>query len=132
MPSEAHVRFARIVFTIAGVYGLLVLTPMYFVFDLIGRQTPPPVTHPEFYYGFAGLGVVWQIAFLMIASDPARFRPMMIPSVLEKASYVIAVVVLYLEHRTGLRILTSAMGDATLGVLFVAAFLKTRPAPAKR
>jgi hypothetical protein len=34
--------------------------------------------------------------------------------------------VLYLQHRTGLRILTSAMGDATLGVLFIASFLKTR------
>jgi hypothetical protein len=119
-------RFARIVFTIAGVYGLLILTPMYFVFDLVGRQTPPPVTHPEFYYGFVSVGLAWQIAFLVIASDPARFRPMMIPSVLEKASYVIAVVVLYLQHRTGLRILTSAMGDATLGLLFIAAFLATR------
>ena len=121
-------RFARIVFMIAGVYGLLILTPMYFVFDLVGRQTPPPVTHPEFYYGFVGVGLAWQMAFLVIASDPARFRPMMIPSVLEKASYVIAVVVLYLQHRTGLRILISAMGDATLGLLFIAAFLATRQA----
>ena len=121
-------RFARIVFTIAGVYGLLILTPMYFVFDLVGRQTPPPVTHPEFYYGFVGVGLAWQMAFLVIASDPARFRPMMIPSVLEKASYVIAVVVLYLQHRTGLRVLVSAMGDATLGLLFIAAFFATRQA----
>jgi hypothetical protein len=126
------VRFARIVFTIAGVYGLLVLTPMYFTFDVVGRQTPPPVTHPEFYFGFVGVGLAWQIAFLVIASDPARFRPMMIPSVLEKASYLVAVVVLYLQHRTGLRILTSAVGDGTSGLLFIAAFLRTRPTSAKR
>lgn len=124
-------RFARIVFTIAGVYGLLVLVPMYFVFDLVGRQTPPPVTHPEFYYGFVGVGLVWQIAFLVIASDPARFRPMMIVSVLEKASYVIAVAALYLQHRTGLRILTSAVGDAILGLLFIVAFFTTRPTARK-
>jgi hypothetical protein len=96
------------------------------VFDLVGRQTPPPVTHPEFYFGFVGVGLVWQIAFLVIASDPRRYRPMMIVSALEKASYVIAVVVLYLEHRTELRILTSAMGDAILGLLFIAAFFTTR------
>ncbi len=121
-------RFARIVFTIAGIYGLLVLTPMYFTFDLVGRQTPPPVTHPEFYYGFVSLGLVWQIAFLMIATDPARFRPMMIPSVLEKATWFFAVVVLYLQHRTGMRMLTAAMADAILGLLFIASFLKMRPA----
>jgi hypothetical protein len=121
-------KFARIVFTIAGVYGLLVLTPMYFTFDVVGRQTPPPITHPEFYYGFVGLAMVWQVAFLMIASDPARLRPMMIPSVLEKASWFATVVVLYLQHRTGLRMLTAAIADAILGALFIAAFLTTRPA----
>jgi hypothetical protein len=120
-------RFARIVFTVAGVYGLLVLTPMYFTFDLVGRQTPPPVTHPEFYYGFVSLGLVWQIAFLLIATDPARFRPMMIPSVLEKATWFFTVVVLYLQHRTGMRMLTAAIADAILGLLFIASFLKTRP-----
>jgi hypothetical protein len=125
-------RFARIVFTIAGVYGLLVLTPMYFTFDVVGRHTPPAITHAEFYYGFVGLAVVWQVAFLMIASDPARLRLMMIPSVLEKATWFVAVVVLYFQHRIGLRMLTSAMADAILGVLFIAAFLRTRPAPAKR
>jgi hypothetical protein len=125
------VRFARIVFAVAGVYGLLVLTPMYFVYDLVGRQSPPPVTHPEFYYGFVGLGLVWQISFLVIASSPARYRPLMIVSVLEKASYILAVVALYLQHRTGLNILISAMGDAILGLLFIAAFLTTRPAAIK-
>jgi hypothetical protein len=125
------VRFARIVFAIAGVYGLLVLAPMYFVFDMVGRQSPPPVTHPEFYYGFVGLGLVWQIAFLIIATDPARYRPMMIVSVLEKASYIIAVVALHLQQRTGLNILISAMGDAIFGLLFIAAFFATRPAAIK-
>ena len=111
-------KFARVVFAIAGVYGLLVLTPMYFTFDLVGRQTPPPVTQPEFYYGFVGVGVAWQVAFLVIARDPVRLHPMMIPCVLEKAAWFIAVVVLYFEHRTGLRVLTAGSMDAVLGVFF--------------
>ena len=46
-------KFAKIVFTVAGVWGVLLLMPLYFMFDLIGRQDPPPITHPAFFYGFA-------------------------------------------------------------------------------
>jgi len=45
-------RFAKVVFTIAGIYGVLVITPLFFVYDLIGKNDPPPITHPGFYYGF--------------------------------------------------------------------------------
>ena len=48
-------KFAKIVFWIAGIWGVLVLTPLYFIFDLIGRKDPPPITHPAFYYGFVGV-----------------------------------------------------------------------------
>jgi hypothetical protein len=41
-------KFAKIVFWIAGVYGVLVLTPLYFTYNLIGRLDPPPLTHPKF------------------------------------------------------------------------------------
>jgi hypothetical protein len=121
------VRLPRIVFTIAGVYGLLALTPMYFTFDAVGWQTPPAITHAEFYYGFVGLAMVWQVVFLMIASDPARFRPMMIASVLEKASWFISVLALYGQHRTGMRMLSAASVDAILGVLFVVRFPQDTP-----
>ena len=53
-------KFAKIVFWVAGIWGLLVLTPLYFMFDLIGRNDPPPITHPGFFYGFVGLGLAWQ------------------------------------------------------------------------
>jgi hypothetical protein len=33
-------KFAKIVFWIAGVWGVLMITPLYFMFDLIGRKTP--------------------------------------------------------------------------------------------
>ena len=45
-------KFARIVFRIAAIWGVLVLTPLYFMFNLIGRNDPPPITHPAFFYGF--------------------------------------------------------------------------------
>ena len=34
-------RFARVVFTIAGIWGVLIMTPLYFTFDAIGRAYPP-------------------------------------------------------------------------------------------
>src|SRR5215831_14803029 len=89
--TEVPLRFARYVFLIAGVWGVLVLTPLYFMFDRIGAEYPPAITHPDFYYGFIGVGLAWQAAFLIIGSDPRRFRPMMIAAMLEKFSYVLTV-----------------------------------------
>src|SRR6267378_5544383 len=49
-----RMKFAKVVFWVAGIWGLVVITPLYFLFDLIGKQDPPAITHPGFYYGFAG------------------------------------------------------------------------------
>ena len=73
-------RFAKIVFRIAGIYGIIVLLPQYFTEDKTGRDFPPPITHPEFYYGFVGLALTWQLLFLLLSTDPVRYRLMMIPS----------------------------------------------------
>src|ERR1700680_5048383 len=95
----SSVRFAKIVFRVAAIWGVLVITPLYFMFDLIGRNDPPPITHPGFFYGFAGAALAWQIAFFVIASDPARYRPLMIPSMVEKFSYSVAVTILVMQGR---------------------------------
>lgn len=118
-------KFARIVFLVAGIYGLIVLLPLYFMEAQTGRDYPPPITHPEYYYGFIGVGVAWQLAFLVISRDPVRYRPLMIPSIVEKASFGIAVAVLYTQQRVSTFMLGAAMVDSLLGVLFVLAFLKT-------
>jgi hypothetical protein len=118
-------RFARIVFLIAGIWGVLVLTPFYFMFDVIGRRDPPPITHPGIYYGFLSLGLAWQIAFLIIARDPVGLRPMMIPSIIEKIGYVATLLVLYLQSRLHSSDLTFAAADLILGILFLVAFFKT-------
>ncbi len=123
-------KFAKIVFWIAGLWGLLIITPLYFMFDLISRKDPPPITHPGFFYGFVGLGLAWQVAFLFIATDPARYRPLMIPSVLEKFSYGVAVVVLILQGRMHPSDMIFACTDLLLGVLFVIAYLNAPPRPA--
>ena len=92
-------KFARWAFLVAGIYGLLVITPLYFMESYINKQIPPPISHPEFFYGFVGVGLAWQILFLVVASDPQRFRAMMLPSILEKISYGIALIVLRQQNR---------------------------------
>jgi hypothetical protein len=120
-------KFAKTVFWIAGIWGFLVITPLFFLFDLIGRNDPPPITHPGFFYGFAGVALAWQIAFLFIAQDPARYRPLMIPSIFEKASYSIAVFVLVFQGRMHSSDFVFGGTDLLLGLLFVIAYFKTPP-----
>ena len=117
--------FAKITFWVAGIWGVLVLTPLYFIFDLIGQKDPPPITHPAFFYGFVGAALAWQLAFFIIATDPARYRPLMIPSVFEKFSYGIAVVILVVQGRVRSSDLLFAGIDLLLGTLFVIAYLRT-------
>jgi len=120
-------RFAKIVFLAAGVWGLLILTPMFFLIERVGLDAPPPVTHPEFYYGFLGVAIAWQFAFLLIGSDPARYRPLMPVAMLEKFSFVVAAGVLYAQGRLAAGgMLFGAFADLVLGVLFVLAFIRTR------
>ena len=118
-------KLARIIFCVAGIYGLLVLVPQYFTEVKLGIDYPPAITHPEFYYGFLGVSISWQIAFLFVATDPLRYRAIMIPSILEKATFSIAVILLFLGHRTSGMMLGFALIDLMLGVAFVVAFVRT-------
>jgi hypothetical protein len=122
-------RFAQRVFLIAGLWGVLLMPPMYFAERQIGIDSHAMITHPEFYYGFIGTVLAFQIAFLIIASDPRRFRPLMIPAMFEKFLFVFAVIWLYLAGR-GDELTTfipfAAAFDAVLGSLFIAAFIKTK------
>jgi len=119
-------KFAKVVFLIAGIYGLIVMVPQYFLEARVGRDTPPPITHPEFYYGFIGVTLAWQVVFLIMSRDPARFRAIMIPSILEKIVFVIPALILFSQNRLASIVLAPAAFDLLLGVLFVIAFLKTR------
>jgi hypothetical protein len=118
-------KFAKVVFWSAGIWGILILAPLYFMFDVIGRQDPPAITHPGFYYGFISVGLAWQVAFFVIARDPVRFRLMMVPSMIEKFGYGASLLVLYLQQRLHASDLVFGAVDILLGVLFLLAFFRT-------
>jgi hypothetical protein len=97
------------------------------MFDVIGRNDPPPITHPGFFYGFAGAALAWQIVFFFIAGEPSRHRPLMIPSVLEKLGYGIAVVVLVAQGRMHSSDMLFGGVDLLFALLFVISYVKTPP-----
>ena len=86
-PHPGDAMLASRIFRGAGIYGLIVLFPTLFLEARVGIDAPPPITHPEYYYGFIGLAIAWQLVFLVIGSDPVRFRPLMLPAVVEKFSW---------------------------------------------
>ena len=118
-------RFAKWVFLMAGVVGIFMVAPPYFLEEQFGRDHPPPINHPELYYGFFGVALSWQVMFLIISSDPVRFRRAMIPSMLEKASFAVAISVLYSLGRVSITWIGFASMDGTWLVLFFIAYLRT-------
>jgi len=119
-------KFARWVFAIAAVYGLALITPMYFAEAQIGRNDPPAITHPEYFYGFIGVTLAWQLVFVMLARRPLEYRPIMLAAVVEKAAYGIAAVALFLQERVSPLVGVFGIVDLTLGTLFAISFYMTR------
>lgn len=123
-------RFSRMVFMAAGIYGIVVLAPGFFGEKMLAEKMPPAITHPEFYYGFFGVGLAWQMVFLIIARDPVRFRPIIPAAILEKLTFCVASAVLFALGRVpGIAALGGA-GDFILGTLFAIAYFRLKPQPA--
>jgi hypothetical protein len=118
-------KFAKYVFIAAGVWGIAVLTPLFFLVDITGRPYPAPADYPHFYYGFLAVALAWQFAFLVIGSNPLQYRLLMIPAFIEKAGYILATTLLYSQGRISADEAGTAIPDSVLLVLFVVAFLKT-------
>ena len=124
-------RFARWVFAICGIYGIIALAPLYFMEERLGREYPPPISHPEFFYATIGVALAWQVAFLFISVDPMRLRPIMLTGVLEKLGYGVPAVILYFQGRSPSLTLLTGSSDLLMAVLFLGAYFQTasRPAP---
>lgn len=118
-------RFARRTYRIAALYGLVTLLPHYALEQRIGQDAPPPITHPEYFYGFIGVALVWQFAFLLIARDPIRYRALMPVTWLEKLSFGVAALVLWALGRTSAPTAIAGGIDLVLAAAFATAFART-------
>jgi len=106
--------FARVVFAIAGLFGLGQMIPLY-------QQAGSPT-----YYALLGTVGAWQIMFLLIAWKPAELRPAMVPAVLEKLFWCVTWFALYSRgslSSTDLAVNVTPHG--LLGVLFLLAYFRT-------
>jgi len=123
--------FARRVFFWASIYGFLVIAPQYFMEERIGKDYPPPITHPEHFYGFIGVALAWQGAFFLISRDPLRHRPIMPAAIAEKWLFGIAALKLLYDGRIPSMLGFFAGIDIVLGILFLVAFLRLGHASAE-
>ena len=104
------------------------LPPFFWLVDITGRHYDVPTQYPQFFYGFMSITLAWQLAFLAIGSDPARFRPLMLSAILEKFGYVVTLAVLYGQGRVSRTDAQALVPDLILGVLFIGSFATTRAA----
>ena len=119
-------RFAKFVFIGAGLWGFLVLAPFIWLHDISGRAYPPPTEYPHFFWGFFAITTAWQLAFLIIARDPQRFRPIIPAAILEKLVYVVACVVLLAGGRIPPIVALGGAGDFILGTLFTISYFRLK------
>jgi hypothetical protein len=118
-------KLAKWIFLIAGIFGLLATIPLAFSGKVIEQMMPGSLSHPEFFYGFVLLDMCWQVLYLFLSTDPVRYRPMMIPSLLAKASGTVALTWLYVLGRVSGLWITVAIVDGVFAVLFLIAFWAT-------
>jgi hypothetical protein len=125
------VKLAKWIFLIAGIFGVLVTVPMALAEKAIEQIMPPAVNHPEFFYGFVLLNACWQVLYLFLSTDPIRYRPMMIPSFLAKASGVVALTWLSLQGRISSQWTVTIIMDGIWAILFLVAFWSAGRGPKK-
>lgn len=122
-------KVARIIFGLAALYGIPVLLLGLFGEGQFNAAMPPAITHPEFYFGFHGVALVFQLIFVMIAIDPVRYRPLMLVAVFEKLGFFGPGLWLYANGRLTVGgPFYGAMIDGLLALLFLLAWWLARPA----
>ncbi len=119
--NPSRVSLPRWVFILAAIYGIPLLTFWMFT-------TPRMVGHarnqqPEMYYGFGSIGLAWQVVFVLIATNPVRYRPLMlIAAIFQKLFFSALLIWLLLRHIAGMHWLPFAVADGLFGIGFLIAY----------
>ena len=124
------IAFAKRAFQVAGFWGLFVLSLIYGSYLLGLEGATIDTDRTEIVHGFFLVTLAWQVAFLFIATDPARYRPLMLAAMLEKFPFTLAVLVLYANGQVPETVLVLGLIDGILGMLFIIAYVWTDPASA--
>lgn len=120
--------FAKRVFTWGGVFGLVMLTPMFFLESWMAAMGGP-ITRPETYYGFLGVAWAWQWVYLLIGRDPVRYRPIMPLGAMGKLIFAGFTMTLAAMDRTPWSVAAISASDLVVAVLFLIAWRRTPVSP---
>ena len=112
-------KLAKWIFLIAGIFGLISTIPLVFI------EKTMSVQRPEFYYGFVFLDICLQIVYIIISISPIRFRPIMIPAFLAKASGMVTLTWLYLIDRVSSQWIAVGVIDGVFAILFIIGYFST-------
>ena len=120
-------RIAARIFTIASIYGILVLLPMYFA-EARFAAAGDPIDRPELLYGFVGAALALQLVYFNIGRDPRRHHWLMPIAVFAKLSFGVPVAILFALGRADSLTLFFGLIDMALAGAFALAWRLTRPA----
>ena len=109
-------RFARWSFAIAGIYGLVATLSLYF--------GPALSAGTQWLYGFAGAAAATQLAYLLIATDPVRYRMVIPVGIASKLSFAIPMTILFLRGDSPMTSFAFALIDYALALLFAITFVR--------
>jgi len=98
----------------AAIYGVLATLPLY------GRALP--AQGAEFQLGFAGFALVYQGLLWLIATDPLRYRPVMLAGAAEKLAFGLPALALWARGMGSGPVAVAALIDLALAAGFVAAW----------
>ncbi len=114
------------IFWIAAVYGIVAILPQFFLEGKLVADSGRALSHPEYYYGFFGVALAWQLVFVLIARDPIRYRPIMPFGAMEKIAFGAACLILVaLGRAQGWQVVAAGIIDLAFAALILLAWTKT-------
>lgn len=114
--SIAAERFTSRIMIAAAIYGLIGASTLYLA------EAPDP--HRLLYFAFAGIALVFQGVFLVIARDPRRFQPLLPLCFFEKVSFAVPALAFAARGQATPSLALGGAVDLLLAVLFVLCWRK--------
>lgn len=122
MPEQSSptAAFARRVYIIAAIYGFLAVPALYF--------TDAPDPHRLLYFAFAGIALVFQGVFLVIARDSVKYAAFVPLTVFEKISFGVPALAFWSQGQAPNDMALGGAVDLVFATLFFIVWLKMRKA----
>lgn len=115
---KAAATFARRVYIVAAIYGFLAVPVLYFT------QAPDP--HRLLYFAFAGIALVFQGVFLVIARDPLKYAAFLPLTVFEKVSFGVPALAFWSQGQAPDDMGLGGAVDLVFALFFLLAWVKVR------